>query len=454
MASSNDPKIRPVKKSVRRASLSLACLFLLLFLYSCRKHTDAIVPAPALEFPLTVVATSPAANDTNGFYDRGLSAVVNNLFDTTKYVVSFSVWEAEIPVAGTVRIEDSLICFLPQTDLLPLRSYEALVTLAHKGDTAAAYRYRWRFTTKAPDEYKMTQRSTQVTGFVRDGNRCLQMGDYFYSFGGWTDNGGEQTYNDVYRSSGDLRTWAKMPDASWPGRHVFGCVKKDGKAWVLGGDNLYPTFDVWNSEDGLRWTKVGAANPPNVGARTYFGCATHRIKEQEWIYVVGGHYKKDVVRSLDGIEWETVATDLSFLGGTALPQGEGWTGSLVSFDGALYVICGGGTISEGPPRKTVWKSTDNGVTWERQADFPGSPRRYTDVVVFDEKIWVVGGYDDTGVGNLADVWYMTKSGAWHQVATPADYIGRHATGVGVYNNQLVIVCGNYHNDCWVMEKIK
>jgi len=47
---------------------------------------------------------------------------------------------------------------------------------------------------------------------------------------------------------------------------------------------------------------------------------------------------------------------------------------------------------------------------------------------------------------------MTISGEWHRSETPQGFEPRHASGVGVYIDKLVIVCGNYHNDSWVIEK--
>jgi hypothetical protein len=55
-------------------------------------------------------------------------------------------------------------------------------------------------------------------------------------------------------------------------------------------------------------------------------------------------------------------------------------------------------------------------------------------------------------GNFSDIWYLKKNGTWTEFIPPHSYKGRHATGVAVYNNKLVITCGNYINDCWVIEK--
>ena len=53
---------------------------------------------------------------------------------------------------------------------------------------------------------------------------------------------------------------------------------------------------------------------------------------------------------------------------------------------------------------------------------------------------MIAGYNEE---NLADIWYMTANGEWHEFETPPEFEARHASGVGVYNDKLVIVCGNF-----------
>lgn len=311
----------------------------------------------------------------------------------------------------------------------------------------------------SPGSYIMTKRSDHVTDFVRDGSKAMQMGSYYYSYGGWTNLGPpdylEATYNDVYRSTGDLTVWEKLPDAPWHARHCFGCIKKDGAVWVMGGDNLYSVWDVWKSTDGINWAQIPQVGP-HPGAPSYIGCTTHVIAGVEWIYIVGGYGAKECWRSMDGSHWEKVADNLEFLADATHPNGAEFNNSLASLYGKLYVICGGGDVSGGPPRKEVWRSVDNGATWQRRADFPSYPRRYTDVLAWDNKIWVVNGYDDYEIGNLKSIWYMTDNEVWREFVTPGDYIGSHATGIGIYNaagkTNLVITCGNWNNHCWVIEK--
>jgi hypothetical protein len=289
----------------------------------------------------------------------------------------------------------------------------------------------------AEGQFEMTIKSNHVTDFLRDGTRMMQIGKYMYSFGGWA-NPPEESYHDIYRSK-DLITWEKRPDAPWHGRHVFGVAKLAEAVYVIGGDNLHSQFDVWKTFDGENWTQLA----DNIlGNRIYYGCSAHN----GYLYIVGGSGYSDVWRSTDGSNWAKIADNISFL------NGENFSGSLVSFKGKLWMVCGGGSGGgTGTARKSVWSSAD-GITWMQEPDFAGTPRYYTDVCVWDNKLWVVGGYSDEE-SNIKSIWYMDKKGKWTELQTPADYLGRHATGVASFYNQLVITCGSYNNDCWAIEKV-
>lgn len=427
-----------MKKPIPQAGYSFVPLLaFLLFSYSCKKSPDQLA---APRFLLEVVSTSPQAEQQNSVYDNQLTATLNVAIDTASYLTSLQIFQEQEEVRGSVKIEDSLVLFEPETSLLPLHHYAAVLTVTEKASGALLLQHRWNFSTKPADEYQMTQRSSHVTGFNRDGTRTMQIGDHLYSFGGWTDNGVGRVYSDAYRSSGDLSVWEKRTDAPWHGRHIYGLAKLDGLTYVVGGDPWQPEFDVWSTANGEEWT---LRSQSQLGNRTLYGCAAHN----GFIYVVGGTGYNDVWRSRNGEKWERVAENLSFL------KGENFAGSLVSFGGRLWLVCGGGDgWGGGGPRNEIWSSTD-GKTWQSETAFPGSARYYTDVCVWDNKLWVIGGYNYTE-GNIKSIWFMRPNGRWEEYSTPPEYIGRHATGVAVYNNSLAITCGNYHNDCWVIEKVK
>lgn len=385
-----------------------------------------------------MVNSTPEKDEANCALKEGVAASLNMFIDTSKLSASISLSLNTTPIERTTVTKDSTILFLSDVNLNPSTLYTAILSVKEKNSGLQVYSYLWNFITKSADEYRMTQRSNAVTDFNRDGSRMMQIGQYAYSFGGWSVP--EESYNDVYRSGDDLKVWERLPNAPWHGRHVFGIAKLASFTYIVGGDNLHDTFDVWRTADGERWTSLST----NIlGNRIYYGCTAHN----GYIYVVGGSGYSDVWRSRDGITWNQVSDNIEFL------KGENFAGSLASFNGKLWMVCGGGSGGgTGTARKSVWSSAD-GVKWKQEKDFEGTARYYTDVCVWDNKLWVVGGYSDAE-SNIRSIWFMKTDGSWNVYQTPANYIGRHATGVTVYNNQLVITCGNYNNDCWVIQKVK
>jgi hypothetical protein len=409
--------------------------FLLVFLFSACKKNDY---QAQVELP-KVVSVTPGNNTMNVALDSVITISFNESMDSTSINKStIQLRDNNDFIGGIIEYKNKQVLFTPVIDLQPNTDYTLIVSAAVRN--AAQHNmpadYIEHFTTRGPEHYTMTTTSDAVTDFVRDGTRSAQIGSYVYSFGGW--NVPEESWNDVYRSRGALTTWEKRPNAPWHGRHVYGLAQLNGATYVIGGDNLHHDFDVWSTRDGETWTQLADNILDN---RIYYGCTAHN----GYLYVVGGIHYSDVWRSRDGANWTRIADNIAFL------NGENFAGSLASFNGKLWMICGGAADGIGTPRKTVWSSADDGITWTQERDFGGSPRYYTDVCVWDNKLWVVGGYN-YDEGNVRSIWYMKRDGRWNEFVPPADYLGRHATGVAVYNNKLVITCGNYNNDCWVIEK--
>jgi hypothetical protein len=71
------------------------------------------------------------------------------------------------------------------------------------------------------------------------------------------------------------------------------------------------------------------------------------------------------------------------------------------FEGKLILM--GGYDNTSAWYNDVWSSSD-GVTWTQViASAAFSPRAFHSAVVYNNRIWITGGFD--GVNNLADVWY-------------------------------------------------
>lgn len=374
---------------------------------------------------------------------------------STFFRVDFILTENGNPVQGKLIVNDTVAEFNPLAELKPNTDYTASIAteILEKFTNRADKRHKtfylsesWSFRTRDSSKYVMSRRSQWISDFNRDGSKLMQMGDYLYMYGGWTAEP-LLSYSNVYRSSGDLSVWEKLPDAPWPGRHTFGIGKKDSAVFVFGGDHLQSTFDVWKSTDGVNFNLVNGDLSGSVGNRLLYGACVHNNK----LFVLGGQLTPelntgidDVWSSQDGVAWQRVSSGHDFLA-------KNISGVVASFMGKIWVT--GGGYYKHPDISVRWSndiySSVDGNTWDKEPTPPWEGRAYADLCVWDDRLWMIGG---DRFGNLADIWYMKKGGSWVQYEAPGNYLARHATAVAVYNDKLVLACGNFHNDCWVIEK--
>lgn len=236
----------------------------------------------------------------------------------------------------------------------------------------------------------------------------------------------------------------------WEGRHTAGYVVFKDRMWIVGGDANQGHYqnDVWNSADGKSWTRV--TNQVPWGPRALH----HTVAFKDNIWVMGGQtlpqfapekevFYDDIWNSPDGVNWTKVTPkeprwpQRGMIGGTAVFKDRIW-------------ILGGGTYDtpQQPQRKffnDVWSSAD-GVNWQcHTAAAPWHPRQYHEVAVFDGNLWVLEGWNK---GNRNDVWYSADGVTWHELpGTP--WPPRHAASVFVHDGALWMVAGNNMNsDVW------
>lgn len=295
----------------------------------------------------------------------------------------------------------------------------------------------------------------------RDGAGALVFKNRMWFLGGWNPSDKVNfpvICNSEVWSSANGATWIlENKQAPWEGRHTAGCVVHEGKLWIVGGDaNQYHyQFDVWNSADGVNWTAINTNVP--WGPRVLH----YTVAFESKLWVMGGQtipqiapaelaYYSDVWNSVDGVNWTKVADHLPWaprgmIGGSAVLKNRIW-------------ILGGGTYdTPGKPERLfyndVWSSAD-GVKWEQVAiTTPWHPRQYHDVAVFDDRLWVLEGYHHDG-GNRNDVWHSADGVNWTEVPnTP--WAPRHAASVFVFDNALWMIAGNnMTSDVWKLTRMK
>ncbi|CAN5248550.1 kelch repeat-containing protein [soil metagenome] len=214
-------------------------------------------------------------------------------------------------------------------------------------------------------------------------------------------------FSSIVRRTTDFERWEVLAEKSnLPNRVFYGSVVFNSKIWLLGGcDGKDYYNDVWNSADGVSWTKVSqraAWSPRNIGITIVF---------KNRIWMIGGGVidgeptnnpksNDEIWSSADGIDW-TLVTDQAHMSALGTP---------IVFDEKLWLV--GANRNGNFARSSL--VTNDGVTW-REESAPWSPRGAVAAWVFDNKLYITGGkYSVTENGEIKfiysnDVWSMNTS---------------------------------------------
>lgn len=86
------------------------------------------------------------------------------------------------------------------------------------------------------------------------------------------------------------------------------------------------------------------------------------------------------------------------------------------------------------------KEVEDGEVWTQATASAGFSKRYGHTsVVFDNKIWVIGGYCNTGP--LNDVWSSPNGVTWTQAITSAEFSARSSHTSVVFDNKMWVIGG-------------
>lgn len=307
----------------------------------------------------------------------------------------------------------------------------------------------------------------------RDGGGAITHAGKMWLIGGWNPLKQDREFfpricnNEVW-SSANGKDWTLVKPntfkdqsfdgtADWEGRHYAGYVTHRDKMWIVGGDvnQGHYHFDVWNSTDGQQWSQVNRDRPIPWSPRA-FG---YTVAFEDRIWVMGGQtipqmapaeplFHRDIWTTRDGIQWTEIKPKEPYWSARALIGGQ------AVFKGRIWILGGGLYDTPGTERtfhNDVWSSAD-GVHWEQHlAEAPWSKRQMHEVAVFDDKLWVLEGWNQT---NRNDVWYSPDGVNWTEVPeTP--WKPRHAASVFVHDGSLWMVAGNnMTSDVWRLRRKK
>ena len=322
--------------------------------------------------------------------------------------------------------------------------------------------------------YEWTQKTATASWLARDGAELIPFLGKLWIFGGWdsglsapgqggaTINPGRPTCNQVLSSSDQGATWVEElahvesppqtgAGARWYRRHSHRCFPHTHAGteyiYLVGGDHLIPgadpfgagasngyQCDVWRSSNpgnANGWERVAESDSVGWTGRML----TMPVSHGGALYVMGGQngliggppypftsaltptFYNDVWKSTDGgATWTRILANA--------PWSSRGVTKAVSHNGRIWVIGGGhyptGTAEPGGPSYVtsnprtffaeVWSSAD-GITWTQHANAPFSPRQYPAIATWDNRIWVVGGYDNTP-GNTRDFFSTANGETW------------------------------------------
>ncbi|MDO6810863.1 hypothetical protein Q4603_19740 [Zobellia galactanivorans] len=210
-----------------------------------------------------------------------------------------------------------------------------------------------------------------------------------------------------------------------------GIVEFQGKIWSVAGYNSYSlpncNSDIWSSDNGINWRSVTSNH---FGARR--GHATAVFKDKIW--VISGintdaspwvEYD-DIWSSTDGEAWTQELEHAPF--------GHMFYPSLTVFHDKMFII---GTSSS--DEMVVW-STADGISWNLEASSPFPKRESHQTVVFNDKMYVIGG--QTAGHAYNDIWSSDDGATWTNLTLSGDvFSGRFGHGVTVYDNKVWVLGG-------------
>ncbi|MBD3359795.1 MAG: hypothetical protein GF365_03775, partial [Candidatus Buchananbacteria bacterium] len=323
----------------------------------------------------------------------------------------------------------------------------------------------------SPDGQNWTQLTDSAPWAKRGNFGLIEFNGKIWLMGGnmyetVTDTNTYVYYNDIW-SSTNGRDWTlENNSAPWGDRSLFDLTIFDNKLWLSGGlvKTAGPTFtyanDVWYTSDGINWTQAtGAATWPVRGLHQMLA---YDDGSGEKLWVIGGQSGStsmyaDVWSSADGITWAQ-ATNTAAWGVIPGEPGRSMHQSFVYDDGTgLKMWFLGGKSHDGTREvnyNDVYNSSD-GITWNLIND-PGfkhqplgsepsswvswTARRTFPSIVFDNKMWVLGGYEFR-VRSWNDVWYSTNGTDWTLIGD--DY-------GGVFGPRWYAPLANFNDKLWIL----
>ena len=128
------------------------------------------------------------------------------------------------------------------------------------------------------------------------------------------------------------------------------------------------------------------------------------------------------------------------------------SGELV-YNDRIWIFGGWFDSFQSPPRD-VWSSSD-GKTWTQVTEHAEwSPRLWFSSVTYRNRMWVLGGWSNNPSKNWGDVWYSKDGRDWRQLKSNAVWKERHEHPAYVFKDKLWVAGGHAQplsNEVWALD---
>jgi hypothetical protein len=243
------------------------------------------------------------------------------------------------------------------------------------------------------------------------------------------------------------KTWTKVTaSAPFGSKGGFAAAEYKGKLWLVGGTGYQGSSgEAWETSDGVTW--IRESSPDMVPQR--MGAAAAVFRDALWI--IGGTTERsltlnnDVWYSGNGMNWSQIQPSAAF----SPRNGH----STTVFRDRLWLIGGNLGTETNNLTSDIWYS-DDGISWQQAtpaAEF--SPRSGHSVFVYRDRLWLVGGWDNTG--NLNDVWSSGDGIHWTQATASAEFARGCPANAVVFDDRMWVIQNFYVTDPerpWIMDR--
>jgi len=289
----------------------------------------------------------------------------------------------------------------------------------------------------------------------RDSMGYVAFRNRLWILGGWFDSG-SPCPRDVWSSADGCHWELELREAPWRHSDFPICLVFRDRMWVMGGwyNGRLPYCEagneVWSTGNGYDWSRTPdkAAWSPRVGAAGII------FRNKMWIfggvekYFAGdeSHLKNDVWYSENGETWDLVTH-------TAAWSPRAFHQSVV-FDDKLWILGGGNYLPNYKAFNDVWCSED-GVNWHQvTGEAPWSERLWFAAVAYRDRLWIMGGWSNDPFQDYNDVWHSKDGVTWTRLESETVWSKRHAQAAYVFDDKLWIAGGHARplsNEVWRLE---